>query len=250
MTKMKMISKVLLLLVVILSAACSKDDDMMKEAPNKFKYRNIQNDKYIAVYGTGSVKKESYDRAYTDIKFVMDNMDAGIKKGLFASNAKMLIVKNEDELEDDIDYFTSLLPLEAIYTSQDGVDETLPSATGVGLSNTKLEFMYLCVYYSLLTDSKLSAKFDALKKAYKQATDAKIFTPGEAYQDGKEDEIHTNASKKKALKYGTYLYNLYRLYFGNDKGKAGEFTITTKAQLKAKNQLGYDFMKSNFEKSK
>jgi hypothetical protein len=244
---MRVISRLLLMLLVIFSVACSEDDDV---SPKKevFAFKNEQSDKCIAVYGSGAVKKEAYERAYKDIKYVMDKMDEGIKKGLLASKAKIIVVKNEDELEGNINYFKKLLPLESIYTDEEGVDETLPTSTGVGLSNTKLEFMYLCVYYSLLTDSKLTSKFDKLKQAYVEAnTKAKIFTPGDAYKDGEKDEIHENASKKNALKYGTYLYNLYKLYFGNGKGKPGEFSITTKDQLKTKNPLGYEFMKNNFE---
>ncbi|MCT4589518.1 MAG: hypothetical protein N4A71_16970 [Carboxylicivirga sp.] len=247
---MKLISRLFLLQLVILFTSCSKDDDTKPDqSDDTLKYKNEQTADYIAVYGTSKVKKEAYDRIYKDVKHVMDKMDTGIKQGLLTSKAKMLAATNEDELESNIDYFMKLLPLEAIYTDVDGVDESLTSSTDVGLSNTKLELMYLCVYYSLLTDTKLKAKYEEVKKAYEEAAvTAKIFTPGEAYKDGYEDEIHENASEKNALKYGSYLYNLYRLYFGNDKGKAGEFTITTKDQLKAKNPLGYDFIKNNFDK--
>lgn len=198
-----------------------------------FKFKNEQTNKYIAVYGT-DVTEASYTRAYRDIKSVMDNMNSGLRRGLLNSAPKILVVKNEGELEENIDFFIGLLPVEAVFTD-------------VGISNTKLEFMYLCVYYSLLTDSGLGSKFEKLKAAYAQAKENQIFVPGEAYKDGYMDDIHENASNQNALKYGSYLYNLYRLYFGNDRGAAGEFSITTKNQLKAQNKLGFEFMQQNFE---
>jgi hypothetical protein len=181
-----------------------------------------------------------------DIKSVLGTLDSNIKTGLFNSGAKMLIVKNEDELESNIEFFTSLLPVEAIFTDSEGVDETLPTDEHYGVSSTKLELMYLIVYYSLLTEESLSEQYTALKAAYAQASEKAIFTPGEAYQDGHEDDIHQNASEKNALKYGSYLYNLTQLYFGNDKGQPGEFTISTKAELKTQNALGYTFMEKYF----
>lgn len=213
-----------------------------------FKFQAEQTGDYIAVYGTENVSVESYNRAYTDVKFVMDKMDSGIKQGLLNSKAKMLVVTNEAELVADISFFMTLLPVESVYTNVDGTDETLPSSTGVELSNTKLELMYLCVYYSLLVEKPLSDKFNELKQAYSQANGSGLFKPGEAYVDGYRDDIHENASNNNALKYGSYLYNLYRLYFGNGKGKAGEFTITTKSQLQAQNPLGFNFIKNNFDK--
>jgi hypothetical protein len=248
MKKKNSVSKLLLVLLVVLSVGCSKDDEGLETTKEDvFKFINEQSDKYIAVYGSKNVKQEAYNRAYNQIKSVLDAMDEDIRKGLLNAKAKMLVVKNEDELEDNIKFFKTLLPVESIYTEEDGVDETLPSSTGVGLPNTKLELMYLCVYYSLLTESGLSAKYTELKEAYKEATDAEIFTPGEAYEDGYTDEIHKNASNKNALKYGTYLYNLYRLYFGNDLGVAGEFSITKKSELQAQNLKGFNFIKNYFE---
>jgi hypothetical protein len=241
----------MLLVVVICAIGCEKDDNIegaFVEKNDVFKFVNEQSSKYIAVYGSKTVKKEAYDRAYADVKSVMDKMDDGIKKGLFNAKAKLLVVKNEDELEDNIEFFKKLLPVESVFTDEDGVDETLPSSTDVGLSNTKLELMYLCVYYSLLTESNLADAFEELKKAYIEATAANLFTLGEAYVDGYEDEIHENASEKNALKYGTYLYNLYKLYFGDGTGEAGEFTITKKSELQDQNKLGYDFMEAYFEK--
>jgi hypothetical protein len=249
MGKTNSISKLLLLAIIFLSAvSCSKDDDEIQMTKQDvFKYVKEQTSKYIAVYGSKTIKEDAFNRAYKDVKFVLNNMDADIKQGLLNSKAKILVVKDEDELEDNIKFFKTLLPAESIYTDQDGVDETLTTSTDVGLSNTKLELMYLCVYYALLTESDLNTKYNELKAAYNEAASTLIFEPGEAYVDGAEDEIHENASKKNALKYGTYLYNLYRLYFGDDTGEAGEFTITKKNELKAQNLKGYNFIKDYFE---
>ena len=158
----------------------------------------------------------------------------------------MLIVSNEQALEDNIAYFQSLLPVEAIYTEQDGLDETLASAENAGLSNTKLKLMYLVIYYSLLTEDNLSTAYSELQTAYAEARSKNLFTPDEAYQDGYDDEIHQHASDNHALKYGSYLFNLAKLYFGDDTGPAGEFNITTREQLQRDNPLGYQVMENLF----
>jgi len=211
-----------------------------------FNYITEQNDDSIAVYGSKNIEKASYDRALADIQLVMASLDSDVKQGLLNSGVKMLIVRNEQELEDNIGYFQSLLPVEAIYTQQDGLDETLPSAENAGLSNTKLELMYLVVYYSLLAEDDLSAAYSELQTAYSEATSKNLFNPDEAYQDGYEDEIHQHASDNNALKYGSYLFNLAKLYFGDDTGPAGEFNITTRAQLQLENPLGYQIMENLF----
>jgi len=202
------------------------------------------------VYGSKNIEKASYDRALADIQWVMASLDSDVKQGLLNSGVKILIVSNEQELEDNIGYFQSLLPVEAIYTnSEDGLDETLTSAENAGLSTTKLELMYLVVYYSLLTEDDLSAAYIELQTAYAEATSKNLFNPGEAYQDGYEDEIHQHASDNNALKYGSYLFNLTKLYFGDDTGPAGEFNITTRVQLPLKNPLGYQIMENLFPDS-
>lgn len=206
-----------------------------------------QTNDYIALYGTSNIDKEQFDRTYADIKYVMDRMHNDIKQGMLYSNSKILILENEKELEEYNSYFVTYIPAEIIFTNIDGVDETSAASTGVGISNTKLELMYLCVYYSLLTERGLKDEYEELKQAYNEAVNAKIFKPGEAYVDGYVDEIHQNASDQNALKYGTYLNNLYKLYFGNGKGAPGEFSITTKEQLKMQNILGYNFIKSYFD---
>ncbi|WP_052298056.1 hypothetical protein [Moritella sp. PE36] len=211
-----------------------------------FEYITEQSDDTIAVYGAKNIEKLSYDRALADIQLVMDSLDADVKQGLLNSGVKMLIVSNEQALDDNIDYFQSLLPVEAIYTVQDGLDETLASAENAGLSTTKLELMYLVVYYSLLTEDNLSAAYSELQTAYAEATSKNLFIPGKAYQDGYDDEIHQHASDNNALKYGSYVFNLAKLYFGDDKGPAGEFNITTRAQLQRKNPLGYQIMENLF----
>lgn len=239
---------VTLLVLFVCFASCKKDKEMIPEKNEIFKFIKEQTKNNIAVYGSKNVTKEAYDRAYNDIKFVLSKTNTKIKEGLFSSSVKMLVVQNEEELEKNIQFFKTLLPVESIYTNVEGKDETLASSSEVGLSSTKLELMYLCVYYSLLTEKDLESKFTELKKAYVEAADTKkIFTPGEAYKDGYIDEIHMNASNKKALKYGSYLFNLYKLYFGNDKGNPGEFIITTKNQLKTQNPLGFNFIKENFD---
>ncbi len=211
-----------------------------------FAFITEQTDDSLAVYGSHNVEQASYDRVVADVKSVLESLDTDIKQGLLNAGAKMLVVENEEELEANIEYFVSLLPVEAMYTNIDNQDETIVSDRHYGLSNTKLELMYLIVYYSLLTEDSLPNKFDELTAAYNQATTKNLFTPDEAYQDGEEDEIHQNASDQNALKYGSYLYNLYQLRFGNDIGVAGEFTITTKVQLKQENPLGYAFVSEIF----
>jgi len=211
-----------------------------------FAFITEQTDESLAVYGSHNVEQAAYERVVADVKSVVATLDTDIKQGLFNAGVKMLVVENEQALEANIEYFMSLLPVEAMYTNIDNQDETIVSDLHYGLSNTKLELMYLIVYYSLLTEDNLSVKFDQLKAAYNQATTNNVFTPGEAYQDGYEDEVHQHASEQNALKYGSYLYNLYQLRFGNDIGVAGEFTITTKAQLKQDNPQGYTFVSEIF----
>lgn len=246
----KILTPLLVLLIPLAFAACDDNDSKSVVDPEKaahFDYILEQSSDMIAVYGSKTISKAQYDRVVTDIRHVLSTLDSQIKNGLFASHAKLLVVKDEAEVEGDISYYTKLLPLEAIFADNGGTDETLPSSTDVGLSNTKLEMMYLCVYYSLLTDPGLSSIYEELKAAYKEASDNGIFTPGDAYKDGYVDEIHQNASDQNALKYGSYLYNLYKIYFGNQSGAPGEFTITTKAQLKAQNVKGHDFIRNYFE---
>ncbi len=243
----KKATQLIVLIGIITYQSCSTDDGVTTPiSTDVITKRNEQTASYIAVYGTSTVSQESYDRVYTDVKFVMDRMDDGIKQGMLNANAKMLVVQNEEELESNINYFMTFLPTESIYTNNGGTDESLPSSTDVGLSNTKLELMYLCVYYSLLTETNLATKYNELKLAYEEAVSANIFTPAAAYVDGFIDDIHQNASDNNALKYGSYLFNLYKLYFGNDSGQADEFSITTKAQLQAQNPLGYNFISTYF----
>lgn len=252
--KMKKCIKNFSLLVLLIGGitvlSCSKDDTVTPTTPTTTELitkRNEQTTDYIAVYGTSNVTQESYDRVYTDIKFVMDRMDNDIKQGMLNANAKMLVVQNEEELTANITYFMTFIPTESVYTNIDGTDESLATSTDVGLSNTKLELMYLCVYYSLLTESSLSTKYNELIAAYNEAANAGIFTPGEAYIDGFVDDIHQNASDNNALKYGSYLFNMYKVYFGNQNGQPGEYTITTMAQMQTQNPLGYSFMNSYFD---
>jgi hypothetical protein len=211
-----------------------------------FSYITEQGADSIAVYGSKSVGEASYQRALADVKDIVDFLNEDVRQGLFNSGVKMLVVENEDELESNIDYFMSLLPVEAIFTNNEGEDETLVSDERAGLSNTKLEMMYLVVYYSLLTESELSEQYLALQNAYQEAHSKGLFNPDEAYQDGYVDEIHQNASDKNALKYGSYLYNLAKVAFGNQQGISGEFTLTTTEELMAENPLGYEVLTKIF----
>jgi len=204
-----------------------------------FSYITEQNAETIAVYGSKSVDEVAYQRALEDVKDIIAFLNEDVRQGLFNSGVKMLVVENEDELEANLDYFMSLLPLEAVFTNIEGEDETLTSEERAGLSNTKLEMMYLVVYYSLLTESELSEQYLSLQNAYEEANSKGLFNPDEAYQDGHVDEVHQNASDKNALKYGSYLYNLAKVAFGNQQGLAGELTLTTTEELMSENPLGY-----------
>ena len=204
-----------------------------------FNYITEQSGESIAVYGSKLIDEASYQRVLTDVKDILELLNEDVRQGLFNSGVKMLVVENEDELESNLDYFMSLLPLEAVFTNIDGEDETLTSDERAGLSNTKLEMMYLVVYYSLLTQPELSEHYLALQSAYEEANNKGLFNPDEAYQDGYVDEVHQNASDNNALKYGSYLYNLAKVAFGNQQGVPGEFTLTTTEELMTENPLGY-----------
>lgn len=211
-----------------------------------FSYITEQSGESIAVYGSKLIDEASYQRALTDVKDVIEFLNEDVRQGLFNSGVKMLVVENEDELESNLDYFMSFLPLEAVFTNIDGEDETLTSDERAGLSNTKLEMMYLIVYYSLLTQPELSEKYSALQNAYQEANSKGLFDPDDAYQDGYIDEIHQNASDKNALKYGSYLYNLAKVAFGDQNSIAGEFTLTTTEELINENPLGYAVLNEIF----
>lgn len=210
-----------------------------------FQHINEKTSDFIAVYGTSNVTTEQYNRVYASTKKYINQLDSRLKTSLLNSNSKLLVLSNEQEIESN-DFFLTLTPAEAIYVNNGGVDESLPSSTDVNLPNTELELNYLIVYYALLTESSLSTIYSQLKSAYNQARITNIFTPAAAYLDSTTDDTHMNASSQNALKYGSYLFNLYKLYFGNGMGAAGEFTITTKAQLMAQNRLGFDFMETYF----
>jgi len=229
-------------LILLLLQGCQSWQSGGSGAP-RFPYIAEQTQDCIAVYGSNEVSEEQFSRGYADITDVLSAMDGGIRQGLLNAGAKMLIVSNEAELEKDIGFFLTLLPVEAVFADNGGVDETLPDSTGSGVSTTKLELMYLVVYYSLLKEPSLSDTYRELRDAYSQAMEASIFSPGEAYEDGYVDEIHRHASEQHALKYGSYLFGLYAIYFGNDSGQPGEFTITTKAGLQERNPLGDAFVK-------
>jgi len=236
----------LLILSVIAITACAGNKSALYD-DSYFVFKNEKTDNHIAVYGSATVSREQFNRVVLDVEYVLDHMNNDIRKGMLNSNVKMLVVENEDELTDGIEFFLSFLPVESVYVSNEGRDESLPTSSEVGLSTTKLELTYLSVYYSLLTEPGLSGLFEELRDAYDEAASSGIFVPGEAYVDGYVDEIHQNASDNNALKYGSYLYNAYRLYFGDGAGSPGEFTITTRAELKNQNPLGFDFVRAYFD---
>ena len=196
----------------------------------------------IAVLGTKSVSEAQFNRAYADITSAVNALDPRIRNGLLTSGAKLIVAANEEELVEEIDFYQTLFPLEAIFTDIDGTDETLPGV--IGVTGTRLELMYLVVYYALLTDPGLKAIRTELTGAYDEAQERGLFRPGEAYEDGFVDEIHLNASRSNALKYGSYLFGLYGLYFGNGTSQPSEFSISTRDQLATSNPKGFEFVAS------
>ena len=203
--------------------------------------------KYIGVHRTPKATQAQLDRAYTDIKLVMDKMDKDLRKAVLKHGAKLLVAADENEITSD-DYYIGQLPLEAIYTN-DGEDETLPDPK-TKISKARLEFIYLTVYYAFLIDPSLAQGYTDLKDAYKEADSKNLFIPGAAYQDGYHDPVHSNASQKNALKYGSFMYNLYRLYFA----KAGSINIATseyklgyKKDIQTKNPKAYTFIQNYYD---
>ena len=141
-----------LIYIVSFSSGCNRKKQLEKLFPHTI----LQTENCIGVYGSGSVSREQFDRACNDVLFLLEHMDPRIKKGLLNAEAKILVVSNEDELDKNSDLVMSLLSAEAIFTNLDGVDETIESGYGTGLSTTRLEFMNLVVYYSLLTEPELA----------------------------------------------------------------------------------------------
>jgi len=221
-------------------ASSPEADPQASERERLFDHIRDKTPDHITVYGTESVSAAQFSRAYADITAALDAMDPRIRASLVEADAKMIVARDEAELVDEIDYYESIFPVEAIFTDIEGTDETLPGPTGV--STSKLELMYLVVYYSLLTDAQLATVYEDLVSAYDEAVDAALFTPGEAYEDGFVDGIHMNASREGALKYGSYLFGLYRIYFGNGQNLPGEFTVTTAEQLATSNPAGVAFI--------
>jgi len=170
-------------------------------------------------------------------------MDPRIKKGLLNAGTKILVVRDENELNNNSDLVMSLLPAEAIFTNLDGVDETIESGYGTGLSTTRLEFMNLVVYYSLLTEPELAGVYDELCQAFNEASKNLLFVPGKKYRDGMVDVVHQNASSKNALKYGRYLFCLYAVYYGNGSGGPPDISVYEKDLLREVNPLGYTFVR-------
>ena len=208
-------------------------------------------EKYIGVYRTKKVSEEQLNRVYNDVKWCMDRMSDDLKNAMVKHGAKLLVAENEMEVAAD-DYFLSLIPLEGIYVNNGGTDETQPDSK-TGISTAKLELMYLSVYYALLVAPTLQTEYQELQAAYKEAADKKLFTPGPAYQDGYTDQIHENASKKNALKYGSFIFNIYRLYFSNPGSISAtkyEYKIGSKKDMQTKNPKAYAFLQKHYDVKK
>ncbi len=195
-------------------------------------------DERIAVLGTRAVTRAHFERARRDVAAVLGRLDDRVRSALIRSGAKMIVARDEAELEERIDFYVELFPLEAVFI--DPVDETLSGANGV--SGTELELMYLIVYYALLDEPALAAVYSELEAAYAEARERGLFVPGEAYADGYIDEIHAHASESNALKYGSYLFGLYAIYFGDGDGRSDEFRLASREELEERNPLGFRFM--------
>jgi hypothetical protein len=227
---------------LLVVAALALGPSHLQADDSHFDHVKEQTAENIAVLGTKSVSEAQFNRAYADISRAVNAFDPRIRKGLLASGAKLIIAGDEEELVEEIDFYQTLFPLEAIFTNIDGTDETLPGV--IGVSGSRLELMYLVVYYALLTDHGLETICSELTDAYDEAQAGGLFRPGEAYEDGVVDEIHLDASSRNALKYGSYLFGLYALYFGNGTSQPSEFSISTRDQLATSNPRGFDFVAS------
>lgn len=247
MSTKKLVKGALILLMAVFGFNQLSSQELTNDSNSindRFSIIKNQTDVCVAVYGSKLITAEQFYRAYGEVQDLMKSMDARISKGILNSNAKILIVTNEEEMGNYEDLIFSLLPAEAIFTDNNGTDETIESGLGVDVSTTRLEFMNLVVYYSLLIEPELQNVYEELKAAYYEVADNGYFIPRGKYGDDVVDEIHQNASDKNALKFGTYLFCLYSVYYGNGTKGPEEFTLDTKSDLKAKNPKGYAFMKS------
>jgi len=228
-----------LICIVVLGSGC-RNQMQLKDF---FPHIALQTKDCIGVYGSLTVSREQFDRTFNDVVFLLDHMDPRIKIGLLNAHAKILVVSNEDEINKNKELVMSLLPAEAIFANLDGLDETIESGYGTGLSTTRLEFMNLVVYYSLLTEPELAVVYNELCQAFDEASKDSIFVPGKKYRDGMMDVVHQNASSKNALKYGRYLFCLYAVYYGNGSGGPPDISVYEKDLLREVNPLGYTFVR-------
>ncbi len=203
--------------------------------------------KYIGVHRSSSASKAQLDRVYNGVKKIMNSLDSTIVRGILKNNAKLLVLRDEAEATSE-PYFMQLTPLEGIYVNNGGKDETLPDAT-TGIASSELEFTYLSVYYAISIEPSLTECFTELKAAYKEAADKGLFKPGDAYKDGYNDPIHAVASRNNVLKYGSFIFNLYKTYYtSNRMTTLGEYKIADRADILSKNPLAHAFMKKYFDK--
>ena len=207
--------------------------------------------KYIGVHRSKYATKAQLDRVYNGIKKVTNKLDPKIAKGLLDNNAKLLVISNEREAMSN-PYFMQLLPLEGIYTNNGGKDESITDSH-TGISTAELEFCYLTVYYAISVENSLNQYFSELKAAYKEAFDKGLFKPGPAYVDGYMDHIHARASKDNVLKYGSFMFNLYKVYYTSntiDSKTKPEYKVYNRSEILSKNPLAHQFMKAYFDISK
>lgn len=207
--------------------------------------------KYIGVFRTANANKQQLNRVYNDIKWSMDRMSDDLKNALLKHGAKLLVAKDQEELVSN-PYFMSLLPMEAIYGNNASSDETLPNAK-TDVATAKLELMYLTVYYAFLVEPTLQKEYEALKTAYKEAADTNLFIPGDAYKDDYTDPVHQNASQKNALKYGSFIFNAYRLYFakaGSISPTEYEYKLGSKTDMQNQNPKAYAFLQKHYDVKK
>ena len=204
--------------------------------------------KYIGVHRSANANTAQLERVYNGVKTITDKLHPRIANALLKNNVKLLVLKDENEAVSE-PYWMQLMPLEAIYVNNGGVDETLPDLT-TGISTGELEFCYMTIYYAISTDSELQTAFNELKAAYNEAFATKHFIPGAAYVDGYQDPIHPVASKNNVLKYGSFVFNLYKVYYTKNNitpTADAEYKVFSKNEMNTKNPLAQAFMKKYFD---
>ena len=207
--------------------------------------------KYIGVHRSPRATKAQLNRVYNGVNKITDRLDPFIQKALLKNKVTLLVLENEREVMAEASYFLKLQPLEAIYGNNGGKDETLPDPT-TGISTGELEFCYMTIYYAISIEPELSTAFNELKTAYDEAFNKspRLFSPGAAYQDGYSDPIHPVASQNNVLKYGSFVFNLYKVYHTKNtipSSNASEYQVFSRSEMQAKNPLAHAFMKKYFD---